>query len=113
MVPLIVVVVCFAGGVWATLRWLPPLARGPAGTLAYYGVCVLAGGVLAIVGLEVWEVIHVLSTSEPRGEGVFGRDKAEIVADALAQIFRDAGSLAALTLIAYLVAPKAKPPESS
>ncbi len=112
MVPLIVVVACFAGGVWATMRWLPPLAEGPVGTLAYYGVCLLAGGALALVGLEVWEIIHALTSSEARG-GLFGRAKTEVVAFGLADIFRDAGSLAALTLIAYLVAPKAKPPESS
>jgi hypothetical protein len=81
--------------------WLPPLAESPVGTLVYFAVCGLAGAVLALGGIHVWQIADAL---EYRSSGGFGN---EIVATGVASLLWEAGSLATLTLIAYLLAPKA------
>lgn len=98
---MIVTVVCFIAGVWAATRWLPPLAEGTIEAIVYFVVCGLAGAVLALIGLHVWDIIHQLKMTE-RGEGF-----AEVVAFGLSSLLWEAGNLAALALIAYLLAPKA------
>jgi hypothetical protein len=102
----IVVVACFVAGMWAATTWLPPLAEGPVGTLVYFVVCGLAGAVLTIFGIRIWGIVHDL---ENMGTGFPGT--SEIVASGLETLLWDCGSLAALTLVAYLLAPKA--PEAS
>jgi hypothetical protein len=107
LVLVIVTVACFTAGMWAATTWLPPLAEGPVGTLVYFAVCGLAGAVLAIFGVRVWDIVHELGES---GQ-VLGSPR--IVADDLVSVFWECGSLAALTLVAYLLAPKAIPTESN
>jgi hypothetical protein len=100
----IVVVACFVAGVWAATTWLPPLAEGPVGTLVYFAVCGLAGAVLAIFGIRIWGIVRELEEARIIGT-------PQLVADGLQTLLWDCGSLATLTLIAYLLAPKA--PETS
>jgi hypothetical protein len=99
----IIAVVCFIAGVAASTRWLPPLADGPVGGLTYFIVCGLAGASLATVGIYVDSTIRAL---ERHGEFT-GSLESVIVSDGLLGICRDAGMLAGLALIAYLLAPKA------
>jgi hypothetical protein len=98
----IVVVACFVAGMWAATTWLPPLDEGPAGTLVYFVVCGLAGAVLALAGIRVWQIVHAL---EYRSFGGFG---SEVVATGVGELLWESGSLAALALVAYLLAPKAQ-----
>jgi hypothetical protein len=102
----IVVVGCFIAGIWAATTWLPPLAEGPVGTLVYFVVCGLAGAVLAVAGIHVWGIVRQLEESRPGELGNVGN--AEIVASGLEVVLWESGSLAALTLLAYLLAPKAR-----
>jgi hypothetical protein len=104
----IVAVACFIAGMWAATTWLPPLAEGPVGTLVYFAVCGLAGAILALFGIHVWEIVRQLE------EGFGGHlGDAEIVAAGMTPLLWESGSLAALTLVAYLLAPKATSPESN
>lgn len=106
MVVLIVVaVVCFLAGVIASSWWLPDLAEGPVGAIAFFVVCGLSGGALGLVGIHldsmVRELEHPLLPS---------RFDAEIVGNSLTEILWEAGSVAGLALIAYLLAPKPEQP---
>ncbi len=103
----IVVVACFIAGMWAATTWLPPIAEGPVGTLVYFLVCGLTGAILALVGIHVWQIVHAL---EYRASGGFG---GEIVASGVESLLWESGSLAALVLIAYLLAPKARAADAS
>ena len=96
----IVVVACFIAGMWAATTWLPPLAEGPVGTLVYFVVCGLAGAVLTLVGIHVWEIVRGLETTTI--------EDSEVVASGLEALLWESGSLAALSLVAYLLAPKAE-----
>jgi predicted phage tail protein len=98
----IVVVACFIGGVWAATYWLPQLAEGPVGSMVYFATCGLAGASLALAGLHIWSIVRELETR-------FGSDfgEAEIIASGLSSLLWEAGSVATLGLIAYLLAPKA------
>jgi hypothetical protein len=104
----IVAVVCFIGGMWAATTWLPPLAEGPVGTLAYFVVCGLAGAVIAVVGIHVWQIGHIAKVKEgPKylhEEGIIGY---------VDSLMWETGTLAALAFIAYLLSPKAPSSDSS
>jgi hypothetical protein len=100
----IVVVGCFIAGMWAATTWLPPLAEGPVGTSVYFVVCGLAGAVVALAGIHVWQIVYWL---ERTSSGMLG-GRPEVVASGLGELLWECGSLAALTLLAYLLAPKAR-----
>ncbi len=99
----IVAVTCFIAGMWAATSWLPPLAEGAVGTLVYVAVSGLAGAVLAVIGIHVWQIVHA--------ERAFG-SSPEIVSTRVDSLLWESGTLAALALIAYMLAPKAPPAES-
>jgi len=98
----IVAVACFIGGMWAATRWMPALAGGPVGTLAYFVVCGLAGAVVAVLGIHVWQIGHIAKIKEgPKylhEEGIIGY---------VDSLMWEVGTLAGVALIAYLLAPKA------
>jgi len=101
MVVLIVVTVaCFGAGVVAVSRYLPELADGPAGTLAFFVICGLSGAAVGLVGLHVYLTIRQL---EETSRGQFSE---LVVADGLTSILLDSGTVAGLALIAYLLAPR-------
>jgi hypothetical protein len=101
----IVAVACFIAGMWAATTWLPALAEGSVGMLAYFVVCGLAGASVAVFGLHIWAIVNELTASSRF------LANAEIVAAGLTSLLWESGSLAALALVAYLLAPKA--PERS
>lgn len=108
MVVLVVVAVaCFSAGVTAASRWLPDLEAGPVGTIAFFVVCGLSGASLGLIGIEVDQIVRALKEGGRDGLATF------VVTNGLESILRDAGTLAALALIAYLLAPIADAPETS
>src|SRR5689334_18365810 len=97
---LLVALICFVIGVYAASRWLPPLGAGPVGAIAYFVVVGLSGAAFGLVGINVDQTVRGLERSDS------GALEDLVVANGLANIMRDAGSVVALALIAYLLAPK-------
>ena len=71
--------------------------------MTYFVVCGMAGAVLALFGIHVWEIVNDL---EDVGSGFPGT--SDVVAAGSDALLRACGGLAALTLVAYLLAPKAR-----
>ena len=101
LVPVLVFLACFGVGVVASARWLPDLAPGQIGGLAFFTVTGLLAAALSLGGLHVYTTIREITTP-PANIGV---DKAEILAGGLLNILRDTGTLAALAGIIYLLGP--------
>ncbi len=99
LVPIIIFVVCFGGGAAAAGHWLPDLGASRVAGLAFFAVCGLLGAALAIVGLNVYEMV--------KGLGGFEETKAEILAGELRYTLLEAGTLFGLAAIVYLIAPQA------
>ncbi len=98
LVPIIVAVVCFAAGVFASSRWLPDLDAGTLGTIAFFVVCGLCGAVVAIVGNYIYLIVREAEHTE--------FETIRPTAGLLVAMLGDAGTVAGLALIAYLLAPK-------
>jgi hypothetical protein len=110
-VPILIIGVTFIGaGVFAA-QWLPPLAPGRVGALAFVTVCVLLGVTLAIVGIHIYEIVRALDAigASPI-PGVV--NKSDIVANGAAEILRDAGPVLGLAVAVYLLAPAADEPDT-
>jgi hypothetical protein len=104
--PLVIFVVCLAVGVVAGSRWLPELAAGPVGGLAFFVVCGLLGAALGVVGLHVYSIVEELDRFGSRGFVGFGN--GEIVATGLRGMLFEAGSLLGLAGAVYLLAPRGR-----
>ncbi len=98
----IVAAACFVAGIWAATRWLPPLAEGPVESLVYFVVCGLAGTVLVVFGIHIWDIVRELEQSHQFLES------DELIANELVEALWQAGTLAALALIPYLLTAKAE-----
>ncbi len=109
-VPAAIFVVCFGGGVWASTRWLPGLARGPVGDIAFFAICGLIGAGVGVVGLHVYETARAIS--EASGLARF-EDKANLLAGGLLDLLLDGGTVLGLATIAYLLAPREEQPAQS
>jgi hypothetical protein len=107
LIPVVIFAACFCAGVVAGARWLPDLAVGPVGGLAFSVVCGLLGTALGLVGLHVYSIVEELD----RG-GSFGSfGKGEVVAVGLRSMLWEAGSLCGLAIAVYLLAPSAEAAE--
>ncbi len=102
LVPALIFVVCLCAGVWASSRWLPPLADGPVGGLAFFAVCGLLGAGLGLVGLRIYGIVRTL---EERSRGLGVSDKGDFLASGLAGMLYDGGTIFGIALIVYLLAP--------
>lgn len=101
LVPVVIFIVCVGAGVAAGARWLPNLADGQVGGLAFFVVCGLLGAALGLVGLHVFLIVEDLNHF--RGGG-----RAEIVAIELRSMLWEAGSVLGLASAVYLLAPAAE-----
>lgn len=99
VVPILIFVVCFAGGAYAAAQWLPELGPGRIAGFAFFAVCGLLAAALALVGLHIYALVNELGerTAIPRGE---------ITADVLRSVLIEAGTLTGLAAIVYLLAPR-------
>ncbi len=102
LVPALVFLACFGGGIFAATRWLPELASGPVGGIAFFAICGLLGAGLGIVGLHIYLMVRELETFG--GESRF-ENNASILASGLLSIMLDAGTVFGLATITYLLAP--------
>lgn len=102
--PVLIFVVCFGGGAAACTRWLPDLEPGGIGGLAFFCVCGLAGAALAVAGVHLYSIIY--EVGREREVDAFG---GAFLADGLAEILMNSGTLVALALIVYLMALRRRP----
>jgi hypothetical protein len=100
IVLVVVAVVCFVAGIVAVTRWLPDLAEGPVGTMAYFVVCGLSAAAVSLVGINIDQIVRQLEKNAHGDLAVF------IVSSGLTSMLRDSGTVAGLALIAYLLAPR-------
>jgi hypothetical protein len=105
LIPVVVFVVCLGAGAVASARWLPDLAAGPVGGLAFFVACGLAGSGLALVGLHIYSIANTLHTGSFAG---IRNAKAEILASGLQGMLWEAGSLFGLAAVVFLLAPRAE-----
>ncbi len=102
----VVFVACLGAGVGISSRWLPDLAVGPVGGLAFFVVCGLLGAAFGLVGLHIYSIVNQLNHFG--GLGVFRSEKAELLASGLESMLWEAGSLFGLAIAVYLLAPPAE-----
>jgi hypothetical protein len=100
MVPIIVAVGCFVAGAAAAARWLPGLAEGLVGGMAFFVVCGLISAGLGLIGVDIYVIVKGLEGAG-WGRGI----NSTILADGLASLLRDGGTLFGLAGIFYLLAP--------
>jgi hypothetical protein len=100
-VPVLIFLVCLLGGTVASARWLPDLPHGTIAGLAFFVVCGLLGAALSMIGLHVYSIAHELEHSG----GPFSED-GEIFALGVRSMLLEAGTLAGLAAILYLLAYK-------
>jgi hypothetical protein len=101
LVPALVFLACFGGGIFAATRWLPELAPGPVGGIAFFAICGLLGAGLGVVGLHTYIIVQELETIG----GTRFDTEGSLLAGGLLTMMLDAGTLFGLATIAYLLAP--------
>jgi hypothetical protein len=99
LIPVLIAAVCFFAGAAAGVRWLPDLAEGPVGGLAFFVICGLLGAALALLGLHIYSIVEDLNNFSERGA---------ILAGGLENMLWDSGSLLGLATVVYLLAPRVK-----
>ena len=103
VVPIVVFFACLGAGVTAAARWLPDLAEGSRGGLAFFAVCGLLGAAVGIASLRVYSIVNSINEFKSLGGG-----NGEIVASGLATMLWEAGSLIGFAALVYLLAPAAE-----
>jgi hypothetical protein len=106
LIPIAIFAVCLCAGVAGSARWLPPLADGPVGGIAFFAVCGLLGAGLALVGLHIYLIVEQLDHVVG---GLGGIRKGDVVANGVQDLLFDAGAIFALALVVYLLAPRDSP----
>ncbi|HEV3048423.1 MAG TPA: hypothetical protein VGY13_13805 [Solirubrobacteraceae bacterium] len=104
LTPVLIFLVAAVAGSWAASRWLPDLAAGPVGGLAFFLVCGLAGAALGLIGMHVYLMVREAESKEAFFSGAS-------IASELASMAFDAGSVAGLAAIVYLLAPAPEEPD--
>jgi hypothetical protein len=104
LVPVLIFVVLLSVGAFAGSRWLPDLAAGQVGGLAFFLVCGLIGAGLGILGIHIYLIVE-----EVRHASLGGYPKGVFVAAGIRAMVFEAGSVFGLAGIVYLLAPC--PPE--
>jgi hypothetical protein len=102
VVPALLFALCFLSSLAVAVYVLPPLAPGAIGKLAYGIAINLLAAAVAVMALEVYELIRVLV----RYAAGVARAKPDILASGIAGILRDSGALFAAGAIVYLLGPR-------
>jgi hypothetical protein len=97
-VPVLIFAACFAGGTLAAARWLPGLAAGKIGGLAFFVVTGLLAAALSLVGVRIYAIINQLNSE-------LHVEKSEIIAAGIRDILWQAGTIFGLACVIYLLAP--------
>jgi len=104
VIPAVIFLACVGTGVVATSRWLPDLAVGPVGGLAFFVVCGLLSAAFGLVGLHIYSIVNELNHFGGLGRPAGG----ELLADGLEEMLWEVGLLFGLATAVYLLAPPAE-----
>ena len=100
LIPVLVFLGCMSVGVVAGANWVPDLAAGQVGGLAFFLVCGLLGAALGLIGVHVYLIVEELD----RLSGTVAAH-GEIVGEGVREIVFEAGSLVGFAAVIYLLAP--------
>jgi hypothetical protein len=101
LIPVLIFVVAFVAAVAASSRWLPDLAAGSVGGLAFFVVCGLLGAAAGLLGVQTYNLVEETNLG---GESLL--HGGELIGLGLQGMAFEVGSLLALTSIVYLLAPE-------
>jgi hypothetical protein len=104
VIPAVIFFACVGAGVVAASRWLPDLAVGPVGGLAFFVVCGLLSAAFGLAGLHIYSIVSELNHLGSLGRPADG----ELLADGLEEMLWEVGSLFGLATAVYLLAPPAE-----
>jgi hypothetical protein len=105
LVPALIFLAGLSIGVLASARWLPDLAPGQVGGLAFFVVCGLIGAAAGLLGVHIYSIVQELDSRSLLG----GRlSQGVLLAAELRSLIFEVGSLVGFASIVYLLAP---PPE--
>jgi hypothetical protein len=104
MVPVLIFLAGLNAGVLVCARWLPDLAPGRVGGLAFFVVCGLIGAAVGLIGVHIYLMVEEVGRLPV--SGAFSQGVA--VAAGIRGIVIDTGSLLGFAGVVYLLAP---PPE--
>jgi len=99
-IPIVIFVGCFSAAIVAAARWLPELAAGSVGGLAFFTVAGLLGAAAGLVGLNIYEIVRAL-TILPNER----LSRPDLLASGLRSLLIETGTLVGLAAIVYLLAP--------
>jgi len=102
-VPALIVIVVFGASAVASARWLPRLAAGPVGHLAFAVVCGLIAATMALIGAEIYLTMRAIGNATAIGG--LGAHKADLFASGVVDTLRGAGPLVGLAAAVYLLGP--------
>jgi hypothetical protein len=100
LIPALIFIGGLSAGALIGARWLPDLAPGSVGGLAFFVVCGLLGAAIGLLGLHIYLMVEELNRVSGNVES-----RGEIVAEVLRNIAFEVGSLLALASVIYLLAP--------
>ncbi len=96
--------VCLLAGVFAASTWLPELASGTVGGLAFFVVCGLSGSAFGVVGLQIYSAVEGVPGQ------LSGSYKNIYVANTLTDMLWESGLLLGLAMGVYLLAARLDEP---
>lgn len=105
LVPVVLFLACFAAAIVAVDRWLPDLAQGRVGGIAFFTVSGLLGAAAGLVGLHIYEIIRELTLLPNELLPNERVNKPDVIAIGLEEMLRDVGTIVGLAAAVYLLAP--------
>jgi len=102
LVPVLIFLAGLSAGAIAGARWLPDLAAGQVGGLAFFLVCGLLGAAVGLAGVNIFEIVEEINRVSPT---TGNPEQAIVVAAGLRDIIFECGSLLGFAAVIYLLAP--------
>jgi hypothetical protein len=106
LIPVLIFVVAAFSSAVACSYWLPDLAAGSVGGLAFFLVCGLAGAAVGLLSMQIYSLVVDLEHFGA-GSGALGR--GEIVGEFLREVAFEVPSVLGFAAIVYLLAPAPEP----
>ncbi len=105
LVPVVLFLACFAAAIVAVDRWLPDLAQGRVGGIAFFTVAGLLGAAAGLMGLHIYEIIRTLALLPNERT-----NNPDIIAIGLEEMLYEVGTVVGLAAAVYLLAPPQEEP---